>query len=90
LEGTEKHLVECKKREKIEKVTGSRDDKGEGGAFDVNLVAGEENRRSLRMRRNNQNLIWTSVESTEQYAGQGMLLCTAAACRLVHNRSIFL
>ena len=32
LEGTKKHLVGCKKREKIEKVTGSRDDKGEGGA----------------------------------------------------------
>ena len=26
MEGTEKHLVGCKKREKIEKVTGSRDD----------------------------------------------------------------
>jgi hypothetical protein len=26
LEGTEKHLVGCKKREKIEKVTGSQDD----------------------------------------------------------------
>ena len=31
-EGTEKHLVGCKKREKIEKVTGSQDDKGEGSA----------------------------------------------------------
>src|SRR5271170_7073756 len=30
--GTEKHLVGCKKREKIEKVTGSRDDKGKGDA----------------------------------------------------------
>ncbi len=29
LEGTEKHLVGCKKHEKIETVTGSRDDKGE-------------------------------------------------------------
>ena len=26
MEGTEKHLVGCKKREKIEKVTGSQDD----------------------------------------------------------------
>jgi hypothetical protein len=32
LEGTEKHRVEYKKREKIEKVTGSRDDKGERDA----------------------------------------------------------
>src|ERR1700722_15186314 len=28
VEGTEKHLVGCKKRERTEKVTGSRDDKG--------------------------------------------------------------
>jgi hypothetical protein len=32
LDGTEKYLVGCKKREKIEKVTGSQDDEGEGDA----------------------------------------------------------
>ena len=30
--GDLKYLVGCKKREKIEKVTGSRDDKGKGNA----------------------------------------------------------
>ena len=32
LEGIKQHLVGCKKHEKIEKVTGSQDDKGESGA----------------------------------------------------------
>ncbi len=48
LEGIKQHLVGCKKHEKIEKVTGSQDDKRGGGRFHLRLMPVELDSRSLR------------------------------------------
>ena len=70
-ERTEKHLVGCKKREKIEKVTGARDDKGKGGAsmwiwWLVKRTAGPPT--SLRSGRDDNSYLSTGSECPREIA----------------------